>query len=51
LNFFYDQTGRSWPGGARMKHLFLQDYQDFFGLVALYPVHPIDPVRKWKILP
>jgi hypothetical protein len=31
-------------GTARVKlHLFrqdLQDYQDFFGLVWLYPVHP-----------
>ena len=29
-------------------HLFrqdLQDYQNFFGLVWLYPVHPADPVR------
>ena len=24
----------------------LQDYQDFFGLVWLYPVHPVDPDRK-----
>jgi hypothetical protein len=35
------------------------DYQDFFGLVELYPVHPacqgeafwrnlVDPVRRWK---
>jgi hypothetical protein len=36
-------------GAARMKlHLFrqdLQDYQNFFGLVWLYPVHPVDPVR------
>jgi hypothetical protein len=39
-------------GGAHMKHWFrqdLQDYQDFFGLVWLYPVHPVDHVRKWKI--
>jgi hypothetical protein len=31
-------------GGARMKHSFrqdLQDYQDFFGLVWLYSVHPV----------
>jgi hypothetical protein len=39
-------------GWARMKlQLFrqdLQDYQDFFGLVELYPVHHVDPVRKWK---
>ena len=27
----------------------LQDYQDFFGLVWLYPVNPVDPVRKWKV--
>jgi hypothetical protein len=46
-----------------MKHSFrqdLQDYQDCFGLVWLYPVHPVcrgeaflrrlvDPVRKWKV--
>jgi len=24
----------------------LQDYQDFFGLVKKYLVHPVDPVRK-----
>jgi hypothetical protein len=32
-------------------HLFrqdLQDYQDFFGLVYVYPHHPVDPVRKWN---
>jgi hypothetical protein len=31
------------PVDTRMKHLFrqdLQDYQDFFYLVPLYPVHP-----------
>jgi hypothetical protein len=27
----------------------LQDYQDFFGLVSLYPVNLVDPVRKWKV--
>jgi len=24
----------------------LQDYQDFFGLVKQYLVHPVDPVKK-----
>ena len=27
----------------------LQGYQDFFCLVRLYPVHPVDPVRKIKL--
>ena len=27
----------------------LQDYQDFFILVLLYPVHLVDHVRKWKV--
>ena len=27
----------------------LHDYQDFLGLLQLYPVRPVDPVRKWKI--
>jgi hypothetical protein len=39
---------------ARMKlHLFRQDlpdFKDFLGLVWLYHVHPVDPVRKWKNL-
>jgi len=24
----------------------LQDYQDIFGLVLQYPVHPVDPNKK-----
>ncbi len=31
-------------------HLFrrdLQDYQDFFSIVWLYPVHPVDPVQLY----
>jgi hypothetical protein len=27
----------------------LQDYQDNFVLVSLYPVHPVDPVRKIEL--
>jgi hypothetical protein len=34
---------------AENRAVFLQDYQDFFGLVWLDPVHPVDPVRKWKV--
>ena len=30
-------------------HSFRQDYQDYFGLVWRYPVHPVDPVRKIKL--
>ena len=33
-------------------HLFrqdLQDYQDNFVLASLYPVHPVDPVRKIEL--
>ena len=40
------------PVDTRMKHLFrqdLQDYQEFFYLVRLYPVHPVDSVRKIKL--
>jgi hypothetical protein len=49
-SFFFDQTRRSWPGGARMKHHSirqdLQDYQDVLGLAQEYLVNPVDPVRK-----
>jgi hypothetical protein len=34
---------------AENRAVFLQDYQDLFGLVWLYPVHPVDPARKWKV--
>ena len=30
-------------------HSFRQDLQDYFVLVWLYPVHPVDPVRKLYI--
>jgi hypothetical protein len=34
-------------GGARMKLIHLDRIiRIYFGLVFLYPVHPVDPVRK-----
>ncbi len=29
----------------------LQDHQDLLDLILRYPVHPVDPVRKWKFMP
>jgi len=34
---------------AKLKADFPQDYQDIFCLVSLYPVHPVDAVRKVKL--
>ena len=34
-------------GAAYMKlHSIRQDYQDYFGLVPQYLVHPVDPVKN-----
>jgi len=34
---------------AKLKADLQQDYLDFFELVYLYPVNPVDPVRKWTV--